>query len=254
MDQLINIKINNLSGGYTNNPLFKNLKTELYKNKLTAIVGPNGSGKSTLIKYLIKELKTEDNKVLIEENDINKLSQLELANIISLVPQNSKQEYEFTVQELVAMGRYSHKDIETSDKVNYAIKMVHIEKIKNKLITEISGGEFQLAMLARAICQDTKIMILDEPINNLDPKHQIHVMELLSKLIKQNYTIICVMHDLNLVLRYFDYTIMLKKGRIYAEGNTKEVITEKNVKDVFDINSKIIHSHDQLPSTIYYSL
>lgn len=247
------VSINSLIGGYENKNIFELLNLDFKKGSFTAIAGPNGSGKSTLLKYLIKELKTSKGHIEINNFDVCNLSQNQLAETLSFVAQNTKNDYEFTVRELVQMGRFCHKDEHSSSQiVDYSLQQVGIQHLQNCLITQISGGELQLAMLARAICQQSDIMVLDEPINNLDPNHEIKLLNLLSDLKNQGKTIICVLHDLNAILNYCDQCIIIKDGTVLAGGKTDNVLTEKNIKEAFGIESEIISlSRDRKLLTFY---
>lgn len=247
------VSINSLIGGYENKNIFELLNLDFKKGSFTAIAGPNGSGKSTLLKYLIKELKTSKGHIEINDFDVCDLSQNQIAQNLSLVSQRLNNDYEFTIRELVQMGRFCHKDEKTNKEiVDYALNKVGIKHLENQLITQISGGELQLAMLARAICQQSPIMLLDEPINNLDPSHELKLLNLLIELKKQKKTIICVLHDLNAILNYCDQCIIIKDGTVLAGGKTDNVLTEKNIKEAFGIESEIISlSRDRKLLTFY---
>lgn len=235
------IRIKNLCGGYAENQVIKNLSLDIAKGGFTAIAGPNGAGKSTLLKYLIKELGCPESTVFIEDRDIRQISQLEIARLVSFQGQYVPKSEEFTVREIVALGRFSYGDVDRNTKeVEKALKLCRIEGLADKYVTRISGGEFQLAMLARTICQNSDILALDEPINNLDPRHQIMLMDLLKDLSANGKTVLCVMHDLNAILRSCDKCILLKDGSIFAYGETKSVLTEENIKTVYGIDVQII--------------
>ena len=235
------IRIKNLCGGYAENQVIKNLSLDIAKGGFTAIAGPNGAGKSTLLKYLIKELGCPESTVFIEDRDIRHISQLEIARLVSFQGQYVPKSEEFTVREVVALGRFSYGDVDRNTKeVEKALKLCKIEGLADKYVTRISGGEFQLAMLARTICQNSDILALDEPINNLDPRHQIMLMDLLKDLSAKGKTVLCVMHDLNAILRSCDKCILLKDGSIFAYGETKSVLTEENIKTVYGIDVQII--------------
>lgn len=239
MDEMIRIK--NLCGGYAENQVIKNLSLDIAKGGFTAIAGPNGAGKSTLLKYLIKELGCPESTVFIEDRDIRHISQLEIAKLVSFQGQYVPKSEEFTVREVVALGRFSYGDVDRNTiEVEKALKLCRIEGLADKYVTRISGGEFQLAMLARTICQNSDILALDEPINNLDPRHQIMLMDLLKDLSAKGKTVLCVMHDLNAILRSCDKCILLKDGSIFAYGETKSVLTEENIKTVYGIDVQII--------------
>lgn len=235
------IRIKNLCGGYAENQVIKNLSLDIAKGGFTAIAGPNGAGKSTLLKYLIKELGCPKSTVFIEDRDIRHISQLEIAKLVSFQGQYVPKSEEFTVREVVALGRFSYGDVDRNTiEVENALKLCRIEGLADKYVTRISGGEFQLAMLARTICQNSDILALDEPINNLDPRHQIMLMDLLKDLSAKGKTVLCVMHDLNAILRSCDKCILLKDGSIFAYGETKSVLTEENIKTVYGIDVQII--------------
>lgn len=235
------IRIKNLCGGYAENQVIKNLSLDIAKGGFTAIAGPNGAGKSTLLKYLIKELGCPEGTVFIEDRDIRQISQLEIARLVSFQGQYVPRSEEFTVREVVALGRFSYGDVDRNTiEVEKALKLCRIEGLADKYVTRISGGEFQLAMLARTICQNSDILALDEPINNLDPRHQIMLMDLLKDLSAKGKTVLCVMHDLNAILRSCDKCILLKDGSIFAYGETKSVLTEENIKTVYGIDVQII--------------
>ena len=170
------VKVSNLTGGYGNEKILDKLNFEIKAGSFVAIAGPNGSGKSTLLKYLIHELEANGSSIMLFDKEINQMKQKEIAKLISFEGQYIRTSDDFTVSEAVALGRYAYGDINSSSPlVEEALKQVGILNLKDRLITRISGGEFQLAMLARTICQNTDILALDEPVNNLDPNHQLQV-------------------------------------------------------------------------------
>ena len=235
------IKVLNLSGGYDSNPILNSLNFEIKPGSFVAIAGPNGSGKSTLLKYLIHELKSKTSSIFLFEQDINNLKQKEIAKLISFEGQYIRCNEEFTVAQIVALGRYAYGDENSSETlVEQSLKRVGILHLKDKLITRISGGEFQLAMLARTLCQNTEILALDEPVNDLDPNHQMLLLDLLSQLSQEGKTILCVLHDLNAILRHCTDCIIIKDGSIFTSGKVEEIITEKTIKDVYDIDVQMI--------------
>ena len=236
------VRIRSLSGGYEDNKLFDNLSLDIAQGGFTAIAGPNGAGKSTLLRHLIKELRSPDRTVFLMDSDINTMRQREIARLISFQSQYSPRGDEFTVREAVALGRFTYGDVNTSDdKVMSALEMTGINHLADKFITRISGGEFQLAMLARTICQDTDILALDEPVNNLDPRHQKALLELLRRLADNGRTVICVLHDLNAILWNCDRCILLQRGSVFAQGSTNDVLNEENIRALYGIDAEIIH-------------
>ena len=247
------ISVKNLSGGYTEKPILKNLNFEIKAGSFVAIAGPNGSGKSTLLKYLIHELESKNSSIMLFDKEISQMRQREIAKLISFEGQYIRCNEEFTVSEAVALGRYAYGDENSSEKlVKEALERVGILHLKDRLITRISGGEFQLAMLGRTICQNTPILALDEPVNNLDPNHQIKLLNLLSELSKEGKTILCVLHDLNAILRHCTDCIIIKDGKIFANGKTEEVITEQTIKDVYNIEIQMIENPESGKKVILF--
>jgi iron complex transport system ATP-binding protein len=247
------ISVKNLSGGYTSEPILKNLNFEIKAGSFVAIAGPNGSGKSTLLKYLIHELESKNSSIMLFDKDISQMRQREIAKLISFEGQYIRCNEEFTVSEAVALGRYAYGDENSSEKlVNEALERVGILHLKDRLITRISGGEFQLAMLGRTICQNTPILALDEPVNNLDPNHQIKLLNLLSELSKEGKTILCVLHDLNAILRHCTDCIIIKDGKIFANDKTEKVITEQTIKEVYNIEIQMIENPESGKKVILF--
>lgn len=234
-----------LYGGYgeasEGKEVIRDISLVLESGSFNAIIGPNGSGKSTFLKHLIKELRAKEGSVLLYGNDISAMKQRDVAKLIAFEGQNSTCSGDFTVAQVVALGRYVHGDEGSCSKnVMKALDMVGISHLSEKSITKISGGEFQLAMLARAICQDTDILVLDEPINNLDPKHQRVLMDLLVGLYKEGKTVVCVLHDINAALRYCTHCAIVKDGRLFAYGKAMDVITTENLCNVYGIEARMV--------------
>ncbi len=237
------LSVVNLTGGYGKSLILDSINFEIKKGSFVAIAGPNGSGKSTLLKYLIHELEAKGSSILLFDKEISQMRQKEIAKLISFEGQYIRCTEAFTVSQLVALGRYPHGDeFSSAPLVEKALRKVGIWHLKDRLITQISGGEFQLAMLARTICQDTGILALDEPVNNLDPNHQLLLLNLLSELAQEGKTIICVLHDLNAILRHCSQCIILKDGTIFASGETSQVITEQNIKEVYNLEVQMIEN------------
>ncbi len=230
-----------LSGGYEKQEVFNNLAIALPQGKFIALTGPNGSGKSTLLKFFYKELTPSSGSVHIGGSDVSSLTQKNLARKIGFVPQNGRIDYDFSVLEAVSMGRYAHGGHDEEGTVEEAMRDCDILHLRNKRVTELSGGEMQRVLLARSLCQQGGVLLLDEPVNHLDVKHQRTMMNLLKRLVEKNLSVICVLHDLLLVQVYSDETILLKKGKVFANGPTAEVICHKNLHEVYNIQAHKIH-------------
>lgn len=246
------LEIKNLIGGYGNSTVLNNLSLSIQDGTFTAIAGPNGSGKSTLLKHLIGENKPLEGEILLDGVSISGLSQTEIARKISFVGQKNSFAGDFTVKELVSLGRYCHFDeYSASSVIENSMELVGITHLKDRLISSLSGGEYQLAMISRALCQDTPVMLLDEITNNLDPKHELQILKLLKNLSSSGKTIVCILHNLSQVLTYSDDTVIIKDGSVYACGKTSDVLTEKNIEDVFDVSCSIIRADDRQLLTVY---
>ena len=240
----MSIDINKLDFKYPNNQIFSNISLSFNEKKLHGILGPNGCGKTTLLKTILKLLKVKNDSIFINNKDINSLSRDNLAKEIAYVEQSSKQIPNISVIEYINLARYLYSDFNKQNNpiINKVIKLLKINNLKNKNLTQLSGGELQKVVIARALAQETKIILLDEPTANLDPLHQIEIMNLLKDLVnKKDLTIITTLHDINLSLQYCD-EIVLIKNNIITQGLTNEVINKENIKKYFNLNSQFINN------------
>jgi iron complex transport system ATP-binding protein len=187
---------------------------------------------------------------MLGEQEIKKLSRTQIANHIGYVPQNTTYNQEtITVFEVVMMGRRPHINWQSSEKdtekVWSTLKTLGIEHLAMQNFYELSGGEQQRILMARALAQEAKVLLLDEPTSSLDIKHQLEVMELTRQLVKkENLSAMMAIHDLNLAARFCDKIVMLKKGEIYAAGDAKTVLNIENIKQVYDVKVEINYSNN----------
>lgn len=240
------IEVENLEFEYKDDLVLENISFNIEEGMFTSIIGPNGSGKSTLLKLLSNIYYSESGKILIDNKDINSFKKRDLARKIALVPQDTIIDYEFTVEEIVLMGRHPYKgrfekeNINDFEIVKEALDMTNTYHLKDRVITELSGGERQRVIISRALAQDPSIILLDEPTSHLDINHQIEILNLLKKLNREKgTTIILVIHDINLGIRYSDEIIMLNKGRIIAKGTPEKVITKDNIELAYNMQVEI---------------
>ena len=239
-----NIKLENFSTGYKNKIIIKPMNLTIKSDNWLGIIGANGSGKSTLVRAICRIIKPFEGKVLLKGKDLNKLSNRYISQKISFLPQGTNPNLLISVNDLVALGRSPYKrfwdfDLNEKDKsiIEDSLKLVDIFDLKECLLNEISGGQRQRAFLALALAQETEIIILDEPTNYLDINHQIKFLKILKDLqLKKNLTIITVLHDLNLTARFSDNIAALKRGVLLEVGYPKDVLTNENIQDIFDIN------------------
>ncbi len=240
------IDVRDLSFRYNSKTILNNINFRLDRDQIVGILGPNGAGKSTIIKILGGILEYEGSIKLIDR-ELKNFKRKELARIIAVVPQNFEPGFDFKVRDLVMMGRtpylkmFESMSPEDFNIVEDTMKLTDIVHIKDKSIREISGGERQRVIIAMAIAQDPKILLLDEPNANLDLKYQISIFELLKHLVKTKHiSIIVAMHDVNLAVKYCNKIMLLNKGEIVQFDIPEKVITEDNIKKVYEIDSSII--------------
>ena len=213
------------------------------------ILGPNGSGKTTLLKSISRILKPHKGTILLNEADIYSLKSVDVAKQMAVVPQETSIGFNFAALDIVLMGRNPHmkrlqmeseKDMAVARKV---MNLTNIWHLAERPINELSGGEKQRVIIARALAQEPKILLLDEPLTHLDIVNQLEIMDLIKDLcVKENLVVLAVFHDFNLAARYCNSAIMLKKGKIFSAGSLTEVLTSENIKSVFNVDA-IVTKH-----------
>ena len=239
------LEVKNIYCGYNGEDVVKNVSFKVNRGENICIVGPNGCGKSTLLKA-IANLLSFKGEILLDGKDIKLLKRKELATKISLMTQSSNILFPYSIYETVALGRYAHLNgifsrlSRNDDKIiNKSLDKVGILDIKDKLISELSGGQLQRVFLARAFAQDPDVIILDEPTNHLDLRYQIEILDYLKLWAKENNKIVvAVLHDLNLVQNFGDKVLMLKDGTLINNGDTREVLNGRDLEEVYGIDIK----------------
>lgn len=238
----------NIKFSYGNKEVLKGIDFNVKKGEVVSIVGPNGSGKSTLLKCIQGILKPKAGFVYINDKETSTMALSELAKTLGYVPQSSVEVFTQTVFETVLMGRKPHltwgvrkKDLEIVEDI---LTYMGLEDISQCYLNELSGGQKQKALIARALAQEPEVILLDEPTNNLDIKHQLEVLQIIKNISEQRgSSFIMVIHDLNLAARFSDRLVLLNEGEIFSEGTAKEVLTEENIKKVYEVESIIQNTH-----------
>lgn len=243
----LKLTIDKLSFNYTGIPVLKDVELEVGPGEMLGIVGPNGSGKSTLLKCINRVLKTQPNTVLIDGKDTSNLNLRDIAKLMGYVPQTSTNTFPFTVFDVVLMGRkpYIHWNLSERDYeiVAEVLDFLGIGDLSMRHFNELSGGEQQKAIVARALAQQPRLLLLDEPTSSLDIKHQLEIMCILKSLTQsKEHSVIVSLHDLNLASRFSDIIVMLKQGCIYAVGTPEAVLTEENINAVYGIKAQVTNS------------
>lgn len=228
--------------------ILESISFDVDRGELIGIIGPNGAGKTTLLKILDGILKPRVGSVYLDGKRIQEMDVKEVARNIAVVPQGSAGDTEFTVFDVVMMGRTPHlgrlslETVEDEFKVRKWMEITETIHLIERKLSEISGGERQRVMIARALAQEPRVLLLDEPTANLDICYQLQIMDLLMTLTRElRLIVICAIHDLNLAARYCDKLILMSDGRIIAMGRPVEVITTENMKKVFNVDVKIIY-------------
>ncbi len=234
------LKVESVNFAYDGKPVLNDLSFTVKKGSFISILGPNGSGKSTLVNLLSKVLKGYTGRIEVFGNDIKNLNPRSISRLVSVVPQYSNPGFNFTVEEMVLMGRFpyisrfgreKHSDFLAAGSV---MKKTGITGLAGKKFNELSGGEKQRVIIAQTLVQDTPIVLLDEPTSHLDINFQIEMMELFYRLNRdEGKTVIGVFHDINLASNYSRTAIFLRQGMIYASGEIDAVITRENIRNVF---------------------
>ena len=249
----MNIKSENINVTLEKNNILKGINIEVDNKEVVGIIGPNGSGKSTLLKCIYRVLKPNDGAILLDNVDIKEMSVKESSKRLAVLSQHNNYNFDFTVKDIVLMGRSPHKKFmerdneEDYDIVNEALKKVDMFEFKDRSFQSLSGGEQQRVILARALAQQPKCLILDEPTNHLDIKYQLQLMRIVKNL---NIEVIAAIHDLNIAAMYCDKIYVLKDGEIIKYGKPKDVLTKEIIKDVYEVDAEVIVNEDRV--NIYY--
>lgn len=238
MKQFVNIE--NIVCGYSSGFMLKEISLEIKKGSFTGIVGPNGSGKTTLFKAISGELSLKEGSIFINNTDTSKISNKQKAQKMAIVSQNTEIA-DITVEDYVLLGRMPYKkpfqllDKQSDYTIAYKyMKLTGTMHFKDKLMCELSGGEQQLAAIARALAQEPELLLLDEPTSHLDISHQVQVLNLIQRLNEElKLTVLMIIHDLNLAGEYCDNLIMMNNGKIHTKGSPEEVLNYQHIEDVY---------------------
>ena len=243
------------SFSYGETTILSNLKFSLKKGKFYGLIGPNGSGKSTLIDLLMGTRKLSTGTISLNSIPLNSYSRHELALRLALVPQDISIGFEYSVYDIVLMGRHPHiprfsQPAETDLKiVDHVLHLLDVAHLKDRLITRLSGGEKQRVIVARALAQQTSVLMLDEATSNLDIEHTIQIMRVLKERVQNSEnTIIAAIHDLNLAAAFCDELLVLHNKTLHTIGPVNSVLTVELLKTVFSVNGKILRdtSHPRI--------
>lgn len=219
----------------------------------TALIGPNGAGKTTLLRTLSGYLRPASGSVLLNGISLENIPVRERARHIAVVAQQSAAEYEFTVLDVVLMGRTAWKGLFEADDAHDrkialdALREAGAEGLADRLITELSGGERQRVMIARAFCQQADILLLDEPVSALDLRYQVGILRAVQSHIEERaMSCVCVLHDLNLASHFADRIVLMSEGRITIEGDPEEVLRQDLLERIYRTSVRILRDENEL--------
>lgn len=222
---------------------------------LVGVIGPNGSGKSTLLKCIYRVLKPSEGAVFVDGQPLSEYRVRDSAKKIAVLAQHNFYNFEFTVQDVVLMGRAPHKRALERDSaadfkiVHEAMERVGVAPLRDRLFSTLSGGEQQRVLLARALAQQTPCLILDEPTNHLDIKYQLELLDLVRSL---DRTVIAAIHDLNIAAMYCDTIFVMQSGRIVAAGTPRDVLTRSLIRSVYEVDADVFTDSDGLLRVLFY--
>jgi len=238
----LNLNAEHISVSLTGADIVRDISIRVENKQFVGIIGPNGCGKSTLLKSIYKVIKPRKGTVFLGDIDVIKSSARIVSKDMGVVGQFNDLSFDFTVQEMVMMGRTPHKQLMEADNtqdykiVADALERVDLTEYANRSYLTLSGGEKQRVILARAIAQEPKFLVLDEPTNHLDIKYQIQILTVVKSL---NIGVLAALHDLPMAAVYCDMLYVIKDGKIIASGSPKEVLTKKLIRQVYEIDCEI---------------
>jgi iron complex transport system ATP-binding protein len=247
--------IRSISVNYGKTEVLHNLTLDVEAGEVVSLIGPNGAGKTTLIRAISGVLPLQTGSILVKDQDLAGISISERARLLAVVPQARRLPPDYSVQQAVLMGRTPYLGWlgipSTSDyeKARWAIERTQISEFTERRVNELSGGEQQLVLVARALAQDSPVVLLDEPTAHLDLRHQATILDLVHTLAReQGLAVLMSLHDLNLVSLYSDRIALLANGQLLALGSPKEVLSPQYLSDVYQVPLDIIpHPYRDIP-------
>ncbi|ADI74323.1 ABC transporter related protein [Methanohalobium evestigatum Z-7303] len=230
--------VDNLEFNYKSGNVLKDIGFELYHGEILAILGPNGVGKTTLLRCINNILPPKKGIIKVEDEEILSMKNDEIARRLGYVPQRSEVG-RLTAFDAILLGRKPHMGFHVKDKdikiVNFVINKLELEELSLRNINELSGGELQKVMFARALVQEPKVLLLDEPTSSLDLKNQLGILKTVRQTVDENQiSAVFTMHDLNLALRFADRYVLVKNGRVFKHGGS-DIITPENIEQVYEV-------------------
>lgn len=241
------ITVRNLRKNYGTRTVLDGIDAEFPARRVTSLIGPNGAGKSTLLMLMARLLEPSGGEILLDGQPVTNLRIAEYARRVATLRQAPGFDLRLTVQDLVAFGRfpYSRGTLTAADRraVDAAIDFLSLAPLREAYLDELSGGQRQMAFLAMTIAQQTDVLLLDEPLNNLDMKHAVQIMRALRRLCdEQRRTVILVIHDINFAANYSDHIVALKDGTLHGSGPSAQVVTEPRLRALYELDFEVLRN------------
>ncbi|MED1725363.1 heme ABC transporter ATP-binding protein [Brevibacillus parabrevis] len=239
----MNLNVENITVGLENKTILHNVSLTVRSGEFVGLIGPNGSGKSTLLKSIYRVLKPRSGLISLDDDNVYQLSARQNAQRMAVVRQESSVEFDFTVMEIVMMGRSPHKRLFQTDTTadsricEESLERVGMQAYAERSFFSLSGGEKQRVLIARALVQQAEFLVLDEPTNHLDVRYQLQVMDLVKTL---GITVFSSLHDLNIAAMYCDRLYVIRDGELVASGTPDEVLEPGLIRDVFGVETEVI--------------
>lgn len=254
----MSIKVTGLRAGYGKRTVLNHVDFELEKGKLCALLGRNGCGKTTLIRCINAIIKPQAGSIQLDGKNVSELSRAQIAQLVSLVPQSSSSAFDYTCLEVVLMGEVSRLSfwaspgVAAEEEARQVLAGLGIEHLSDRPFNQLSGGEKQLVLVARALFQRAPYMLLDEPTSHLDFYHQHQIMRIVQRLVQEaNFTVLVTLHDPNLALYYCDEVILIHEGQILKQGSTPEVLNDHFLSKVYGAQVRVDQTRQEgLPVVI----
>lgn len=253
------IDLKNICFSYANDIIIKSMTCSFVSGNFYSIIGPNGSGKTTLLDLISGFLMPSDGYIDLDGIPILSLLKKQISRRIALVSQDYAINFPFSVKDVVLMGRhpyiprFSHPTAEDLDRVDQVMSVCGIHHLSRRKINELSGGERQRCVFARALCQDTPVLLLDEAFSNMDINHTLQMLKLVKQSVKEeNKIVISVFHDLNLASSWSDTLLMIRDGEIKAFGAAQDILTQDTIKEVFNVAAIVEFNKHAQAKQVYY--
>ena len=255
---MIKIQMQNVSIGYSHKTVLRDITLQVLPGQMVGLIGPNGSGKSTIIRALTRVIPLYRGQILLGDKNVSHIPRQQLARLLGVVPQVPLLPSAFTAFEVVLMGRHPHLGLfqresqREMDITLRAMEQTMTRHLAARRIGELSGGEIQCLLIARALVQETQAILLDEPTANLDIGRQIEILNLIKRLCREkNIAVLAALHDLNLAAQYCDRLVLINNGTVRAHGTPSEVITAANIKEVYGAEGCVYtHPANGLPAVL----